>query len=319
MVYLYQDTHDSRIDNWVAQHEHGLVLNNTSHHINYADAELHLWLRMQAWISSLKSRQHFLDVGCGLGRIIDKFGWLFEQTTCLDADAKRVTQAAEGKSLRSHLWELSRSTGHLAQMSALAADQRFVHAQFLERHKWSSNQRSHTLISDANFSLFQEFDVISMIHVIQHIPTHKVPLWLEQAHHMLGRKGLFILATTLRNTSSLNLEGHARQITPSLFNAIAAGSSASPAIPVRYYTANELRGLVRAAGLRVLEQSPFVYRICTRLPESQFVIATPDTSNREYDTPNSPPVDAVYVSQPMRPSIRRQRALRAKFRRRCGP
>jgi len=316
VFYRYQDTQDSRIDHWIAQHEHGLRFNNISHHINFADAELHLWLRMQAWISTRKSRQRFLDVGCGLGRIVDRFGWLFRETICLEADPNRASQAARGERVRAHLWELSRSTGRLSHVNMVAVEQRFVNGRFLDRHDWNGGQEPDKFRAKVKIS--HQFDTISMIHVIQHIPTYKVQLWLEKAHHMLGRNGLLILATTLGNISSLKLEGHVRELMPSSFNAIASGSTPSHEIPVRVYTANELRGLVRGAGLQILEQSPFVYHVCTHVPESQFVIATPAKLSGGYDTPADPPVDALYLSQPMIPSIRRQWALREKFRKRCG-
>jgi len=234
-------------------------------------------------------------------------------STCLEADSTRASQAAQGGSVRSSLWEISRKSGHLSLMKVLKGKQRFVNAKFLERHNWIENAQAHKLSSGVTF---HEIDAISMIHVIQHIPTNKVLLWLDQARQMLRRNGLLILATTLANTSALSLEGRAGDLTPASFNAIASGSTASPSIPVRYYTAPELRSLLRAVGFRILEQAPFVYHICTHAPESQFVIATPATS-RKYESPPDPPADALYLSEPMRPSIRRQRALRAGYRRRC--
>jgi len=313
MLYRYQDTHDSRIHHWIAQHEHGLSLRNASNNINYADAELHLWLRMHAWVTNLNSRRQMLDVGCGLGRIVDRFGWLFQDTICLEADTNRAFQAAQGVEMRTRSWELARKAGHLPKMRAEGVTQHVLNLKFLDFRPWA--HKASTLRRGQRGS----FDFISIIHVIQHIPTYEVQTWLQQAHRMLRHDGLLMLATTLANRSSLNLEGRSGEVTTSSFNTIASGSIAAKVIPVRYYTAAELRSLVLAAGLKILEQSPFVYHLCTHVPESQFVIATlaNSTQGLSLQIPDHPPIDALYLSQPMRPSIRRQGALRMKLRKRC--
>lgn len=197
-TYQYQDTMDNRIDRWLASHEHLLPTRDGADHINWADAELHLWLRMQAWVTARHTRHRWLDVGCGLGRILSRFGWLFGEAVCLEPDATRLANVLQWQPVRAELWDVARRAGDLPQMRVRKVREHLIHSRFLEarlpgvqivEHADSRSAPPKLLSRGRRFATEAvgptatigpngTFDVVSTIHVIQHIPTHEVKRWL---------------------------------------------------------------------------------------------------------------------------------------------
>merc|ERR1712087_101020 len=148
---------------WYKHFEHRIDLTTAEDrtHVFASDFELSIWLAAQAYFEARKFRRRYLDVGCGGGRIISKFGGIFKQVACLDADAERLSLAKS-----------------YYRPFGLTAETLFVNERFL------------------NLDEEGKFDAISCIHVIQHIPEFEVSNWLAKMHSLLARGGVVVLATT---------------------------------------------------------------------------------------------------------------------------
>jgi len=106
-----------------------------------------------------------------MGRIINYFGGLFQEVTCLEPDPGRI---------------------------ALARD----------TEKWGRLQTIH-FVQDRFGALndsAESFDAISCIQVVQHIPDADLKDWLAKMHLLLKPSGVLILATKHRLKDEFRLE-----------------------------------------------------------------------------------------------------------------
>lgn len=248
--------------------------------LSWYDSELVLWMRTQAYMLSTP-RQQYLDVGCGLGRIVCKFGWLFEATTCLEPDSERISTARAG----------------LKEEDAL-------------KERWLNFDNSTFL----EFKPAAEgYDVITSIHVIQHIPLADPSKWLANMNKILNDDGVLILATTFmpdkithRVVDRIN---GSIDVSPDVFNEYAMGVH-SGALAVHGWTADELKEVVKTAGFSVLEQAPFAFR-SDGVPESQYIIgAKPGSRHTREDIPKSVFPSEVHVTHVDEPTLAKVEMIR---------
>jgi len=145
----------------------------------WQDPELDLWLGAQQWLRTVarQSARH-LDIGCGFGRITLKFGWLFDLTTCLEADAVHMKHAQK------NILNMSRHTLRFDRPQSVE----YVQNRFLD--------------VDVGVS---RYNAITCVHVIQHISTVELPLWLRSAHRALVPGGIFVLRPHTRMILGLQL------------------------------------------------------------------------------------------------------------------
>lgn len=285
--YQYPTASDDKLIDFLAALEHRLpwesvappsskwLHQDKSWYLAWFDPELHLWLRAQAWMLT-SSRGNYLDVGCGMGRIIRKFRWIFDATTCLEADPERIAEARKTEE-----W--------VAGGPVMYHNVRFLSFQ----------------------SLPESYDVISCIHVIQHIPIYELTPWLQSMRNLLKPKGVLILATTLESSTSLTVHhssGQDPKVSIEKFNEIAATPGAD-VLPVHGFTDEELRKLISSSGFHVLEQSGFAFLNSGRAL-SQFVIAAKTALPRQQSLLPTVTLDQVYTSRREEVSLLRCRDLK---------
>ena len=175
--------------------------------LQWQDSELKVWLRGTAFMLREGRGGRLLDVGCGLGRISLRFGHLFRETTCLEADADRAR-------------------GARLNIQTCASDEHrdtrftFANKQFLA-FAGSADHES------------PGFDAITCMHVAQHIAYGEPRRWVRRFFKLAAPGGLVLMATTLWTSQlELTVEGqpirnNQKRTTPRLieeFDAIVNGS-----------------------------------------------------------------------------------------------
>jgi len=258
---------------------------NATQQISWGDSELEFWLRAQANMMTRvphlqpPGRQQpfrLLDVGCGVARIILKFGWLFDEVTCLEADAKRIATA------RQNVLDEARS-GLDPRLANLPSKVRYVQKGFED------------FVGGAPGS----FDVITCSQVVQHIPTTLPALWLRSMHRLLRKGGVLAISTTWTHEprGRLTLEGmqNAPRTTAAIFDSYATSRSKGR-LAVRWWGEAEFGKALRAAGLFVIEHAPYMWFDGTT-PTSQYAIATNGCHGARGSPPADPFVASVVVSK----------------------
>lgn len=184
------------------------------------DFELRQWQAAQSFLVSREERRSYLDVGCGMGRVIDRLGGLFETVTCVEADATRIAKARHAKT-----WGATR-------------DVRFANSRFEE---WEAPQGI-------------KYDAITSIHVFQHIPTELPLVWLRKAKALLAPGGVIFVVTTHALQHRLSFS-NGQTVKKLAFNERARGNGeADGLLAVQYFTQRGLKALFEEAGLHVLMQ-----------------------------------------------------------------
>ena len=200
----------------------------------WADPELAVWLRGLAHYSQLSRRGWYLDVGCGEGRVLNKFGALFEQASCLEADESRLERARNALAF-------SDPTGHTKFL--------FTNARFLEFHGRPG-----------------QYDAISCREVLQHIATDEPPRWLKKMHTMLRPGGLLLLSTEwaprrrYEHSTATGVVDTGVHMFNKLAHTPTPNADGKLVLPVHYWSSKELRATVSSAGFRVLEHEPGGFR-----------------------------------------------------------
>lgn len=237
--------------------------------LGWQDPELEFWRRAQSFMQ-LTSRHDYLDVGCGMGRVVAKFGGLFDSTTCLEPDANRVTDARK-----------------IISSEPFGKRIGFTNTRFLD------------------FTAAPEsYDVISCVQVIQHLPLTEPTLWFKQMHALLRPGGILVVATTIDEETTYKAtdgEGVSWYINATEFDARASDTTRGGALPVHHFTADELAAVAAHTGFRVLEQQPFSFMGAK--PCSQYLVAVKKEAAeaeavfpRDALPPPSPRVKDVHVS-----------------------
>ena len=102
-----------------------------------------------------------IDIGCGAGRLTSRYARYFDRITALDPDEERLRAAAAAFKNQS-----------LSEIECLR--EKFIEAR----------------LQDGSF------DVAICSHVIQHIPSHDVTLFLAAIWKVLKKDGILVLLTT---------------------------------------------------------------------------------------------------------------------------
>mmetsp|Transcript_27846 Transcript_27846/g.62942 ORF Transcript_27846/g.62942 Transcript_27846/m.62942 type:complete len:374 (+) Transcript_27846:102-1223(+) len=244
--YAYPDT-DWRIPCWLDGFE--------SRVSSAMDPEMHLWVRAQAFLEKIgdgvcyhtrydmqdSGEGRLVDVGCGLGRIVLRYGPLFREVDCLEPDDVRRSTARNELSKSYESWSHGRVSFH--------------GTRFLD---WVSEGSA---------------DAVTIIHVVQHIPSYEVPKWLKKIRMTLGLGGIMVLATTIsyRGHSYFTLDDGS-EVDEHQYNQHADSPKAT--LAVRRFDEKDLKKLVTDAGMHILENGPFMFHKKSGVAESQYIIAT---------------------------------------------
>eukprot|EP01062_Namystynia_karyoxenos_P021815 TRINITY_DN18315_c0_g1_i1.p1 TRINITY_DN18315_c0_g1~~TRINITY_DN18315_c0_g1_i1.p1 ORF type:complete len:408 (+),score=132.22 TRINITY_DN18315_c0_g1_i1:70-1224(+) len=227
------------------------------------DAEADLWFRMQAWIQSRavsddgsgSARGPYLDIGCGMGRIMVKFGRLFGSAPvhCIEPDGSRI--AAAQRLLQSEGWEGNNVT--------------FSQQTFSE---WKPPPGT------------PPFQVISSVHVVQHISRQELQRWINRIAGLLAPDGVVIIATKRAPREIFEAQpfgpgtfGGSHSVTPEEFDDIAwnGASRTPPVLAVRSFSRWSLRAaLAKGTGLRAVDAGDFSFmgEPPVLRPDSQFIV-----------------------------------------------
>lgn len=281
-TYQYPKTDDQLV--CLMAHSHHNLDHLDSEVLSSVDPEVELWFRTQAYMQET-ARNSYLDIGCGMGRIVSKFGGLFGTSTCLEPDSDRIEEA---KANVGH----ERFPGHVD----------FVNKGFLD---FEAEPES--------------FDVVTLMQVVQHLPLEAPGTWLRQIYRLLRPNGALIMATTFYKDFTFFLArmptGDPIQLSPAQFNFIASHTKVNGSLPVHTYTAEELATLALNAGFRVLEQKPFTYWKST--PYSQYIVLVKPGSTVPAEPP-SPSLDSIHVSEMEQKSLNRLRRVLMGVDTSCG-
>lgn len=229
---------------------------------NAVDGEADLWFRMQAWIQSRATgdndpypRGPYLDIGTGLGRVVARFGRLFGPAAvhCVEPDLDRITHAKA--MTESESWEGRNVTFHQTTFGAFEPPSGV------------------------------KFQVITSVHVIQHIARAELKAWVNKLADILAPDGVVIIATKRRTREIFEAQpfgpgvykGGSRQVTAEEFDDIAwNGVKRKPMeLAVRGYSRWSLRAALAEAGrLHVVDAGDFHFfgEPPVMRPESQYVV-----------------------------------------------
>lgn len=282
--YSYPKTDDQLLC-FIAKLTH--KLNSTSDtdlkSLSWYDSELLLWMRTQAFME--KTAKHdYLDIGCGMGRIVSKFGGLFKSTTCLEPDGDRITLAKD-------------SVAH----EHFPGQFNFVNSRFLEY----------------DFAP-ESFDVVTCMQVIQHLPTEMPAQWFQRMYTLLRPNGVLIVSTTVQKLRSFLVKmpnGDVIPISDVQFNFVAKHTKDNGALPVHHWTPEEFAALARSTGFEVLEQASFSYM--GAFPMSQYIVMVKPGAKVPVGAA-SPPVASIHLSGLEEISLGQVSQIRAGVDKRCG-
>eukprot|EP01065_Artemidia_motanka_P051258 TRINITY_DN898_c0_g1_i1.p1 TRINITY_DN898_c0_g1~~TRINITY_DN898_c0_g1_i1.p1 ORF type:complete len:376 (+),score=106.94 TRINITY_DN898_c0_g1_i1:83-1129(+) len=223
------------------------------------DGEADLWFRIQAWIQSKTepggefARGPYLDIGCGTGRIITKFGRLFGSSAvhCIEPDADRIQQARE----------------------------------LIQEEGWDGNDVhfAQTTFSEWEPPAGVKFQVITSVHVVQHVSRQELARWMRRITDLLAPDGIVIIATKRSPREVFEAQpfgpgvfGGAHMVSAEEFDDIAWNGAKRdpPELAVRSFSRWSLRSaLAKGTDLHVVDAGDFSFlgEAPVLKPESQFV------------------------------------------------
>mmetsp|Transcript_135411 Transcript_135411/g.220298 ORF Transcript_135411/g.220298 Transcript_135411/m.220298 type:complete len:410 (+) Transcript_135411:101-1330(+) len=301
--YVYPDT-DSQLTCFLARYRNRMD--------KVMDCEYDFWVRAQAYLERVVAvdcltvrstinnafRDQYLDVGCGNGRIVAKYGMLFDNAHCLEPDENRIGRARKFLT-EDFTWTKGRVHFH--------------NMRFLD---WE-NPTGHGV------------DAITCIHVIQHIPTEEVRRWLKKMHSLLNAGGVLLLTTTISDPDSTNGEayytlGDGSKVSEEKFNEHAATGGAKDgnvlhALGVHEFNSKDLKRMVTEAGFHVQEAGPYMFHRESWKPESQFVVAVREQDKAMFES--CAPYDALqapFTSGMELESLAKLRFIKSRYSSYCG-
>jgi 2-polyprenyl-3-methyl-5-hydroxy-6-metoxy-1,4-benzoquinol methylase len=194
-------------------------------------SEEYVFFYVDRLLRSMKGEK-LLDVGCGEGRLLQRFSKYFKNIYAIDPDQKRVD---------------------LGKTSAKKMNIRNVHflCGWLEEHRFNEGS----------------FDVVLLSHVVEHINTKAMKDLLSEVHRILNTNGLLILTTAhsrkpvdrFQSVSSRNERVEVKNLTQEQFDAI----NEEGTLPIHFFSIRTLRDLL-SEQFEVVEVK--VYHVMAFLP-----------------------------------------------------
>jgi SAM-dependent methyltransferase len=188
------------------------------------DPEEH-YLSTLRLVAACRPRPQLLDIGCGLGRVIDLLRYDVGSIVGLEPDPERF--------------------GH--SRAAFHDGDRVVILD-CPSDRYKSEQPGRT------------FDIVVVSMVIQHVSTATCDRILADVHDLLAADGIGVIATTQQDQERFTRQSDPTPLSRETFDDYAADSSAQAAgIPVRQFSKASFLGALQQAGLDSLHWGQFSY------------------------------------------------------------
>lgn len=175
----------------------------------------------------LTKGQLLIDAGCGQGRLIPKFAWLYKKILAVEPDLNRLTKAKE-----------------------FVSSQSIINVEFL-----------NVPVQEIPFN--NEANTILSSHIIQHVSTNDLQKLLTSIFSSLKQNGIMLLTT---NNSRFNEDAYQKNyiqdgnailedITKEEFESLTRNTKGI--LPIHEFGYNSLAKLIESAGFTLIAQHPF--------------------------------------------------------------